>query len=150
MLFKNHNPGFIFIEIIVAIALLAVFGTNLFISQAQIFSNINKTHRKVLDVMLSSSIIPDFIKQLSDTKKEQKPIDSIVINKDIQSAQIHIEIKKIMDKSELFENFENYIQIVEQTIIYDNKKNKMISFLFTPPQTKENNSPKQTNTGVTT
>ena len=87
---KNHKQGFAFIEIIVSIALLAVFGTNLFISQAQIFSNIKKTHRKVLDVMLSSNIIPDFIKQLSDTKKEQKPLNSIIINKDIQSAQIHI------------------------------------------------------------
>lgn len=142
--FKNHNSGFAFIEIMIAIALLAVFGTNLFMTQGQLFANVARTHYTVIKTLLTSIIAPDFLLKLADTKKAKKPTDTIIIDKDIQypSAHCHLEIKKIPEKSALFEDFHNYLQLVEQTVIYNDKKSRFVTFLFNPPPPKENEATK--------
>jgi len=141
--FKNHNPsilpGFAFIEIIIAIILLAIFGSSLFMTQARIFSTVARAHNKVVQTLQSTAMLPEFILKKMDTVKEKKPLESIILHKEIKYPPIIIDekIKKIPEKSELFKDFGNYLQLVDQTIDYDDKKSHMIRFIFTPPVEKK-------------
>lgn len=151
MHFKNHNSGFAFIEIMVAIALLAVFGTSLFMTQGQLFANVAKTHRKVIETMLTSITSPDFLCKLVNAKKEKKSADTITVDKKIEypAAHIHLEVKKIPQKSPLFEPFKDCLQLIEQTMFLDDKKSRIVTFLFNPPIPKKNEPTKTTARGTT-
>lgn len=137
--FNSHKPGFSFIEIMIAIMLLAIFGTSLFMTQTKILSTISKTHNKVINAFQYAASIPELITKKIDTKKQNKSFDTITINKQIKYPQMSIQtsVKKIPEKSELFKDFKNSLMLVNQTITRDDKKNLMISFLFTPPIEKK-------------
>ena len=139
IIFKNHNAGFAFLEIMIAITLLAIFGTSLFMTQANIFKNISRTHRKVMDCILRPTIWPDFIIKKIEAQKEKKDLNLITIDKEIKAfaTTLQLKIKKIPEKSVLYQDFGDYLQVVDQTIMKDDKKNHMISFLFNPPPAQE-------------
>lgn len=151
--FKNHKNGFAFIEIMIAILLLAIFGTNLFMTQAKIFSNVWRTHDKVINTIESNLILPEFITKKIDAKKERKPFDTINIQKEIKNppSKIQLVLKKINEKSEIFKDFENDVHLITQTIIRNDKKSQIISFLFTPPvEQKEQSSNTESSRGART
>lgn len=126
----------------IAIMLLAIFGTSLFMTQTKILSTVSKTHNKVINAFQNAALIPEFITKKIDAKKQNKSFDTISINKQVKYPQMTIQtsVKKIPEKSELFKDFGNYVTLVNQTIIRDDKKNHTISFLFTPPIEKKEES----------
>ena len=139
MHFKNHNPGFAAVEVMISILLLATFGTSLFMTQAQIFAKVAHTHRKVMSTILSATIFQEFAEKISNAKKQKKPFDEIAIHKEIKypDATINLIVKKIPEKSELFKDFSECLQLVDQTITINDKQNRMVTFLFAPPPPKE-------------
>lgn len=145
--FNNHKPGFSFIEVMIAILLLAIFGTSLFITQAKIISTVSKTHSKVINAFLYTTSLPELITKKIDAKKQNKSLETISINKKITypEATIQTSVKKLSEKSELFKDFGNYLTLVNQSITREEKTSHIVNFLFTPPiEKKEENTTKNT------
>ncbi|MBI2353320.1 hypothetical protein HYV11_03725 [Candidatus Dependentiae bacterium] len=135
MNFKNHKLGFAFIEVMIAVMLLALFGTQLFFSQSTIFSKITKMHAKIMTVLRLQSILPEINIQKLNLLKQKKSLQELSLKKDFSypSQTIVFNIKKISDKSELFKKFNKTLRMVEQTVTeYDLVKEKAISFLYVP------------------
>lgn len=143
--FKSHKPGFSFIEIMIAIMLLAIFGTSLFMTQTKILSTVSKTHNKVMNSLFFATSKSDLITKKLDAKKQNKSFETITITKEISYPQLTVQtlVKKIPEKSDLFKDFGHDVMLVNQTIIRDDKKNSVISFLFTPPIEKKEDSSKK-------
>ena len=155
MPFKNHKKnspslknkkgalslfsGFAYIEIMVTVALLAVFGTNLFVTQAHIFSNIRRTHRTLLSDNISTLDLPEFFLKIINLTKDKKPIESIELNKEYQqyNASLKITLNKLSEKSAFLKNFKDIVQIIDKTVQFDQKQYSFKTFLFTPPPPKE-------------
>jgi len=136
---KNLKPGFSFIEIMIAMIIFAIFGTSLFQVQAFIFSNTAKAHNKTMYLLKSSQVMAEFQLQKFNTLKENKSIDTLVIQQKFQDPEtsISLTVKSIPEKSSLFKDFAHAAKIIEQLTTIDNKQDKMISFTYSPPKAKD-------------
>lgn len=137
--FKSLKPGFSFLEVMIAIVLLAIFGTSLFQIQAYIFSNTSKSHHKTVALLELDKVVPDFALKCFNSLKEKKSISKLSLQKELQNtnATIAITTKPIDEKSSLFKDFSNAAKVINKTIIIDDKKEQAISFAFIPPTQKD-------------
>lgn len=136
--FNNHKPGFSFIEIMIAIMLLAIFGSSLFITQTKMLSTVSKTHSKIINTLQWAAMIPDFIIEKVNAEKQKKPFETISVNKKILYPEMtaQVSVSKIPENSDLFKKIGNYLVFANFTITRDDNTNHMINFLFNPPVEK--------------
>lgn len=137
--FKSLNPGFSFIEIMIAMILFAIFGTSLFQIQTYIFSNTAKAHNKTLPIIKSSLMLSEFELKKFNANKEKQPIDKITIQKQFQQPDLAVTltVNAIHEKSALFKDFAHAAKQVQQKINFDNKQEKVVTFTFDPPLPQE-------------
>ncbi len=132
--FKNHKPGFTFIETMFALTLLTIFGTSLFMLQANIVSKTSKFHNKVIKLLNINKIKSTFDLQAFQRQKQKKPLDGLVVSKDVNHPDMKVEIKtnKISEQSELFKEFSEHSYLIQQRATIDNVTEQFISFIFAP------------------
>jgi prepilin-type N-terminal cleavage/methylation domain-containing protein len=61
---KNRNPGFSFIEVMIALTLLAIFGSSLFFTQTSLFAKLIKTHTTFINMLETDQQLLKFNQQV--------------------------------------------------------------------------------------
>jgi prepilin-type N-terminal cleavage/methylation domain-containing protein len=120
--FKNLKSGFSFIEMMVALTLLAIFGSSIFLVQSDIFSKIFKTHQAA---DTNQDVIQELIKlktKIEQTVLQKKEIDAIALHetKKNPNRKIDLTLKNIPENSTLYKTFGKDIKIVQSSITYEN------------------------------
>lgn len=132
MRFKNLKEGSSFIEMMVALTLLAIFGTSIFMVQSTIFTKIFRTHQTA---QINQDVTQELIKlktKIQQTVLQKKEVDTISSQetKKNPGRKIDLTLQKIPESSALFKTFEKNIRIVQNSITYENN-NKITWFTFT-------------------
>lgn len=139
--FKNHKPGFSFIELMIAITLLSIFGTTLFMIQATVFSKTSRAHNKVVTMLELNKLRSSFELEKFNLQQQKQSINSMSINKELANPPLNIKlrIKQLPENSALFKDFSKNIRLIDQEVTIDTIKDHLIIFVFTPPiqETKE-------------
>lgn len=137
--FKNLRLGFSFIEIMVALTLLGIFGSSLFLVQSNIFSKVSKTHQSLF---FNQDILYDIFQlknKIHQAVLEKKSVDGITIQEDKKNPdrKINIKLLKISEQSEL-KDFSKTIRIVQSSATYDGQRTlNRFSFMYIPELIEE-------------
>lgn len=148
--FKSHNAGFSFIEMMIALALLSIFGTSLFLVQTNILSKLSKTHTAVTNMFALDEQQIKFHQDIQFALLQKKPFDNIVLHHKNQNHDytVDIKLKKIDQQSKLFKNFATNIRIMQATVSQDSSMMKnsdnWYSFIYEPVQEKDKQESVQT------
>lgn len=146
--FKNLNTGFSFIEIMVALTLLGIFGSSLFLVQSNIFLKVSKTHQKLFFNQDFSYDMFQLKNKIQQAVLNKKSIDGITVqeHKKNPDRTINLKLLTISEQSELA-SFAKHVRIVKSTATYDQTKNiNWFNLVYIPELTeeepKEKNQPK--------
>lgn len=137
--FKNLKYGFSFIEIMIALALLGIFGSSIFLVQNNIFSKIFKTHQSLF---FNQDIIYDSIQlknKIHLAVLEKQSVDSITIQESRKNPDRKMTIKllPISSDSEL-KSFSKNLRIVQSSATYNDQRTiQWFNFIYIPKLTKE-------------
>ena len=132
--FKHRKAGFSFLELMIAITLLSIFGTTIFMLQSNIVEKTYRTHITSTIQRYIDTIEPDFMLKKMQHLHQKLPLDSIVITKNITNPAIDItlRVKEIPEQSSLHKDFGKYIRIVDQELTTNTSKKNIVSFTFAP------------------
>ena len=135
--FNNHK-GFSFIEMMIALTLLAIFGSSLFMVQSQLLKSLVKTHINVISLFEMDKQMLQFNQKLQNELAEKKSIETINLHKENQKPayKFDAQIKPINKNSALFKKFDKKIGIIQTTIEQDSKKSTWHTFAFIMPPEK--------------
>lgn len=149
--FKNHNnvhnnalPGFSFIEVMVAITLLAIFGSSLFLVQTSLLSKLTKTHSAVINVLELDKQTTEWNLKVQQAFQDKKTAETIKLHEQHTNPDYTIDItcNPIHKDSILFEDFSEKLFVVQTTMKHDKNQDSSWTFLYFPPH-DEKNEPKQ-------
>jgi len=149
MLFKNNKKfcasnfnrclpsqtnGFSFIEMMIALTLLAVFGTSLFLVQTNILSKILTTHRLVAQSNDIDQELQQFQMQLHQAILQKKAPETatLSITKQNPDRTISIKLNPIAEKSSLHKIFAKQVRMTQITIKQDQYQTTWYSLLYIP------------------
>lgn len=136
--------GFTFIEMMIALTLLATFGTSLFLMQTNILSKVFNTHRLV---MYSGDVVQELLNlnmKLKQTVLQKKSLDTIKIETKKKNPErtITVTMKQISEASSLYKSFGKQVRLVQTTITHDQYKDVWYSFEYIPELNEKTNSAK--------
>lgn len=136
--FKNHN-GFSFIEMMVALTLLSIFGTSLFLVQTNIFSKVSKTHQSITNMFELDKHIFKFNQEIQTALQQKKSVDKLTFHhKDKKTdTVINIKIKAMDQNSKLFKEFGKNIRLVQASISHGKQTEVWSNFIYIPPADKK-------------
>ena len=140
--FKNLKSGFSFIEIIISLLLLSIFGTTLFMSQASINAAVYKTHQKIINILEIDKLHPELKLKLFEQKNKDMSNQSIEINKTSNDGRaFDIKVLPISEDSSL-KSFSQHLKIVRESSEKDGKIDSFSTIIFTekPKDKKEGES----------
>lgn len=152
MLFNNHNnaprstlPGFSFIEVMIAITLLAIFGSSLFLVQTSLLSRLTKTHTQVINTLELDKQMAEWNLQVQQAFQDKKTADIIKLHHEHTNPYYTVDIKcnHMSKDSALFEDFHEKLFIVQATLKHDNKQDSSWTILYFPPHEAEKTDPKK-------
>ena len=136
--FKNRSIGFSFIETMIAITLLSIFGSSIFLVQTNLFSKILKTHLLVQDSFDIDHEILNFHLKIQQAllKKESPESVKYETTKTYPDRKITFTCKPIDQKSSLYKNFSNNVYIIQATIFHSQTTTKWHSFFYASNNSK--------------
>lgn len=140
----QSRSGFTFIEIIIAIALLTIVGSSLFMMQSTIFQKLEKSHHAVSNLFEIDKEMINLNLALAQALQEKKGIKDVKIHKEKHNPDITIDvvIKSIQESSQLHQKFSKNVFMVQSTVKKDQQQNQWFSFLYIPPKQEETPSAK--------
>lgn len=165
MFFKNHKnfvsiffqqrlttaAGFSFVEMMIALTLLSIFGTSLFVTQTNILSRILTTHQLVIQSNDVDQALQQFHMQLYQAildKKDPNTITTTIQHKN-PDRTITLKLQPVAEQSSLHKNFSKQIRFIHiTTSLQDNKKIDWYTLFYVPqinPQ-PEKKTPKENST----
>ena len=131
----KHSPGFTFIEVLIALMLLSIAGTSLFMMQTHIFQQTAKTHRFVQHLLLVDQEIVTLMPKIHDAIKQQKNINDIKLNEPLpENITRQVSITSIKEASSLFKLFKENIHVMTITIQQDKTISSWTGFIRVPPK----------------
>ncbi len=121
--FKNLKSGFSFIEIMVALTLLGIFGSSLFLVQSNMLLKVSKTHFNLSFMQDAAYDIFQLKNKIQQAVLLKNSVDSITIHEDKKNPhrKINLKLFKISDQSEL-KDFSKNVRIVQNSVTYDNNR----------------------------
>lgn len=132
--FKNLKSGFSFVEIMIALALLGIFGSSLFLVQSNIFSKVFKTHQALFFYQDNVYNMVQLKNKIQQAILQKKSIEGITIEEDKKNPnrKINLTLAKISDQSEL-KSFSKNVRIVKNSITYDdNRTIQLCNLIYIP------------------
>lgn len=121
----HNQSGFLLIEIMASIALLAIFGTSLFLTQATIAKNTYKTHQAFQAGNSYQQYLEKFNISLMQALAQNKPFENLQLQETHSNPDytIQISLKLLPQSSQLFTAFgkDNYrveIKVTQQDVEY--------------------------------
>lgn len=129
-----NRSGFTFIEMMIALTLLATFGTSLFLVQTNILSKVFNTHRLFT---YSNDILQqqfDLHMKLQQAVLQKKSIDTIKIEAKKKNPErtVTVTMKQIPEQSSLHKSFGKQVRFVQTTITHEQYKDTWYSFEYIP------------------
>lgn len=123
----------------VALALLAIFGTSLFLTQSSLFSKLLRTHITFVNMLETDQQLLKFNQQVQQALQEKKPIEGITLHHDNKNPEYvtDIKIKPLQPNSKLFKDFKKNVSFVQATIEQENKTETWGSFIYTATPKEE-------------
>lgn len=143
---KNHKSGFSFIEIMVAMTLLAIFGSSLFLTQTSLLNKLLKTHTTVINLLETDQQLLKFHQQVQQALQQKKSPESVTLHHENQNPTYvtDIKVKHFSNNSKFFKDFEKTVGLVQATITQDNKSEQWWSFMYiVAPKEDEKNKEAQ-------
>lgn len=145
---RQLTPGFSFIEIMVAITLLAIFGTSLFLTQTSLFSRLLKTHTTFINLLETDQQLLKFNQQIQQAFQEKKSIDAVFLHHENKNPAytMDIKIKPLQPSSKLFKDFGTNLAFIQATIVQEKQSETWWNFVYTvtpEDQAKKDNKPKE-------
>ncbi|MCX5924299.1 MAG: prepilin-type N-terminal cleavage/methylation domain-containing protein [Candidatus Dependentiae bacterium] len=139
----QSRSGFTFIEIIIALALLTIVGTSLFMMQSTIFQNLTKSHNSVSNLLELDKEMIDFKLAISQAVQEKKSVADVKVHKekDNPDVKLDIVIKPIAQSSQLYKNFSKNVFMVQASAQRDQQQDQWFSFLYIPPKKEKEEAP---------
>jgi prepilin-type N-terminal cleavage/methylation domain-containing protein len=136
---RRLMPGFTFMEIMIALMILSIFGSSLFMMQATIFQKVEKPHIAVETLLELDREMINLKVEIDQAIKEKKELKTIKLLRQKQNPDriIDISITSIKETSSLFKKFGKNVSIVQATTTQGKHVDQWITFLFTPPATEE-------------
>lgn len=128
------QQGFTFIEVMVAIMLLATFGISLFTVQTNILSKILMTHRQLVysnDIQKEEF---DYLMKLQQAILQKKSPDQVTIQttKNNPARTVTVTMKPIAEESSLYKTFSKQVRILETKIAHDKYQDTWYSLVYIP------------------
>ncbi len=137
--FLQSHGGFTFIEIIVALALLSIMGTSLFLMQSTIFQKLTKSHNVVSNLLQIEKEMIDFKLALAQALQEKKSMAEVTIHQEKHNPDMKVDVvvKPIQESSKLYKQFSKNVFMIKAAITKDQQQNQWVSFLYVPPKPEE-------------
>ena len=128
--FKNHNtPAFTLVETMLALAVMAMILTPLFVSQSGIFRGVGRGANKI-DRMLQAKGF------LADSRRQAKDATTFVLEKKVIKPRttLKYELKEVAGDSPLKKIANVHREVVSMEWLEGNKKytDTLISFVYKP------------------
>lgn len=129
---QQVQDGFLFIEMMVALTLLATFGSSLFVVQTNVLQKLFKTHTTITKMFELDKQLLQFTQDMQFALSQKKTIDSIKLHHENKSPAyvVDINMKNIAQTSKLFKNFGKDIALVQATIKEDNRSDSWWHFAY--------------------
>ncbi|MCX5923129.1 MAG: prepilin-type N-terminal cleavage/methylation domain-containing protein [Candidatus Dependentiae bacterium] len=136
---RRLMSGFTFMEIMIALMILSIFGSSLFMMQVTIFQKVEKPHVAVENLLEIDREMINLKVEIDQAHKEKKELRAIKIHRQKQNPDqtIDISIEAIKETSSLFKKFGKNVSFVQATTAQGKHSDQWITFLFTPPVTEE-------------
>lgn len=136
---SHNNSGFTFIEMMIALTMLATFGTSLFMVQSNILSKVWSTHRQITYSNDIEQAEFDLLMKVQQAVLQKKSPDNIVVEakKKNPERSITVIMKPITEQSTLRKAFGKPVRFIQTTIAHDQYKDVWYSFIYIP-EPKEN------------
>ena len=87
---KFHKKGFMYIEVMFALALLGIFGSSLFISQSFLFKKILRAHISTQAGIKMDTLISEYKIKIKQAELADKPINVASISKEYDKPDMGI------------------------------------------------------------
>lgn len=140
---KNHKTnisGFSFIEIMVAITLLAIFGTSLFLTQTSLLKKLLSAHTSVINLLETDQQLLKFHQQVQQALQQKKSPESVSLHHENKNPLYvtDIKVKHFSNNSKFFKDFEKTVGLVQASITQDNKSQDWSNFIYLVAPKEEN------------
>lgn len=87
---KFHKKGFMYIEVMFALALLGIFGSTLFISQTFILKKISRSHTSTQSAIRMDTLISEYKAKIKQLELAEQPIAVASIEKKYDNPEMDI------------------------------------------------------------
>lgn len=146
---KNHK-GFLFVEMMIALTLLSIFGSSLFLVQTNLLEKLLKTHTTITKMFELDKQLLQFTQDMQFALSQKKNIDSIRLHHENKSPEymVDIKIKNITPSSKLFKNFGKNVALIQASIAQDNRSDTWWNFAYIKTPDKKDDA-KQPSTAKT-
>lgn len=135
--------GFSFIEMMMAIALLSIVGTSLFLVQSGLFTRLQKAHESVSHMLLLQKTMTEFHETVAQVLKNKQNLFAVKLNKENKNPDfsIAVTIKQPKGSIKVLDKATENIGVINATITDHKKTDIWYSFVHIK---KEDESKKQT------
>jgi prepilin-type N-terminal cleavage/methylation domain-containing protein len=136
---SSNRQGFTLIEVLLAMAIMALVLTPIFVTQGTLLQSVSKVSRKMARIFFEKQFLFDtaFKTQL----QEQKDTPLITIEKNFNDPEVFLtyEVLPIPKNSKLVNFADVYIERVKSRLQQDNKNQQidLVTFAFKPPLPKK-------------
>ncbi len=116
----------------IAITLLAIFGTSIFLTQASLLAKLQKTHTTIINLLETDQQLLKFHQQIQQTLQQKKSPESVMLHHENKNPSYlsDIKVKRFSNNSKFFKNFEKTDGLVQASITQDNKTENWWSFIY--------------------
>ncbi len=128
----TRAAGFSFIEIMVALTLLAIFGTSLFLTQTNLLQKLLKTHTSVINLFETDQQLLQFQQQVQQALQQKKSPESVKLHHENKQLLLttDIQVKRFSSGSKFFKDFEKTVGLVQATTQQDHTSEQWWSFIY--------------------
>ncbi|MBP9764912.1 prepilin-type N-terminal cleavage/methylation domain-containing protein [Candidatus Babeliales bacterium] len=146
--FKNKNTGFSFIEMMIALTLLAVFGTSIFLVQANITSKVFKTHTALQPSYDMNYLLYQLNNKILQATIRKEDVNALSVSVEHKNPQetITLTLHPIAEKSELYKPFSKHIRAVHITQKTNDSTKVIHTFAYIPTIKNDDKNKNNTDT----
>ena len=131
---KINKSGFTFIEMMIALTMLATFGSSLFLVQSNMLAKVFTTGKLVLYSDDTVGPQQKFIQKVQQTILQKKSADAVTIEEKKENPERTVTVKtnQINEQSSLYKQFGKRVRIMKTTILHDGQTSNWFKFLYIP------------------
>lgn len=130
----NKQLGFSFIEITIALTLLSIFGTSLFVSQSTVLTKLIRTHLQVVQSGDGALALQQLHLKMAQAALKKEDSTSVKVSLTLQNPEREIaaQLQPISEKSSLYKTFAKKVRLVKITSTLNGKQHHVYALQHIP------------------